>query len=171
MTEMEGKGGDGEEFPREVSRLFDYGSASRDRREEGTVVEAGGGTAQVMMRRSRLCEGCGSCCVMVGDDAMLAEADNAVGAKKGDRVVVDLPVRLSIKAAWILYGLPLLAFLGGLGAGALVGSALGWGFNVPLALACAVALTILSFVLLSRVYATGTRASQRYRLTITKILK
>lgn len=151
--------------------FFDYPAATRKLREEGTVVAVHGETAEVLLRRSRLCEGCGSCCVLVDDDTMLAEAANGVGAKKGDRVVVDLPAKVSIRAAYILYGVPLLAFFVGLAAGGLVGYFLfDWGFNVPLGLLFGVGFLALSYVLISRIYAPGSRASSRYRLVITEVL-
>ena len=160
------------EESRQLPELFDYPAATRKRREEGTVVAVSGETAQVLLRRSRLCEGCGSCCVLVDDDTMLAEAENSVGAKQGDRVFVDLPASQSIRAAYILYGIPLLAFLIGLGVGALLGSAIfGGGAVVALGLILGFGFLALSYILLSRVYAPGSRASSRYRLVITKILK
>jgi sigma-E factor negative regulatory protein RseC len=171
MKEMESR--DGEDISEAGSppALFDYRAATRRVREEGTVVAVHGDTAEVLMRRSRACEGCGSCCVLVDGDTMLAEASNAVGAKKGDRVVVDLPVKVSIRAAYILYGIPLLAFFAGLAVGGLVSYyLLGWGFNVPLGLIFGIGFLALSYVLLSRLYAPGTRASSRYRLVITKVL-
>ncbi len=157
--------------PRETGELFDYPAATRKRREEGTVVAVRGDTAEVLLRRSRLCEGCGSCCVLVDGDTMLAEADNRAGAKKGDRVVVDLPAGTSIRAAYILYGIPLLAFLVGIGLGSWVGSALfGGGITVVFGLVFGFGLLALSYVLLARIYSPGSRASSRYRLTITEVL-
>lgn len=159
------------EVKMEAPELFDYRAATLKREEEGTVVAVRGDTAQITVRRSRLCEGCGSCCVVVDDDNMIAEAVNRVGAKQGDRVIVELPASTSIRAAYILYGIPLLAFLLGLGAGALLGSALfGGGFGVALGLIFGFGLLTLSYILLSRVYAPGSRASSRYRPVITKVL-
>jgi sigma-E factor negative regulatory protein RseC len=168
---MEKQGSGIGEEPRELPELFDYPAATRERREEGTVVEVRGETAQVLLRRSRLCDGCGSCCVLVDDKTMLAEAENSVGAKQGDRVIVDLPKGVSIRAAYILYGIPLLAFLAGLGLGALLGSAVfGGGATVVLGLVLAFVFLVLSYILISRIYAPGSRASSRYRLNISKIL-
>jgi len=168
---MEGREQDRRDGLEEPPELFDYPAATRKRREEGTVVAVRGDTAEVMLRRSRLCEGCGSCCVLVDDDTMLAEVDNGAGAKKGDRVIVDIPASVSVRAAYILYGIPLLAFLVGLGVGAVLGSALsGGGFSVVFGLIFGFALLALSYILLARVYAPGSRASTRYRLVITRIL-
>lgn len=162
-----GLGGEARQLP----ELFDYPAVTGERREEGTVVEVSGGTARVLLRRSRLCEGCGSCCVLVDDETMLAEAENRAGAKQGDRVIVDLPRGVSIRAAYILYGIPLLAFLVGLGLGSLLGSAVfGGGATVIVGLAFALAFLVLSYFLISRIYAPGSRASSRYRLIISKVL-
>jgi sigma-E factor negative regulatory protein RseC len=156
----------------ELPELYDYRTSTRKTQEEGTVVEIRGDVAEVMLQRSRFCEGCGSCCVVVDDDSMLAEAINDIGAEQGDRVVVELPASTSIRAAYILYGVPLLAFLLGLGLGALLGSALfGGGFGVILGLVFGFGFLALSYVLLSRIYSPGSRASSRYRLKITKVLR
>jgi len=166
----------GDEFepgraPTDLSGHFDYRAATRERAEEGTVVSVQGEVARVLLRRGRLCEGCGSCCIRLDDDSMLAEALNLAGAEPGDRVVVDLPESLSIRAAYILYGVPLLAFFAGLGLGALLSlAALGGGFMVPLSVASGFVLLVLSYYLISRVYRPGSRASERYRPVIVKVL-
>lgn len=155
----------------DLSEHFDYRAATRARAEEGTVVSVQGETAKVLMRRSRMCEGCGSCCVKVDEDGMLADAVNRAGAKPGDRVLVDLPESLSIRAAFILYGVPLLFFFAGLGLGALLSlAALGGKFSVPLSVASGFALLVLSYILLSRVYRAGSHAADRYRPVIVKVL-
>lgn len=155
----------------ELTELYDYPSATRSREEEGTVLAVHGDVAEVLLRRSRLCEGCGSCCVVVDSDTMLAEADNPVGAEKGDRVIVDLPADRSIHAALILYGIPLLAFLVGYGLGALLGAAVfGGGYAVPLGLIFAFASLAISYILISRIYAPHSKASSKYRLVIIRKL-
>lgn len=102
---------------------------------------------------------------------MVAEAYNPVGAKVGDRVEVELPVGVSIKAAYLLYGVPLVAFLVGLGAGALLGSyLLGSGFSIPLGLVFGFGFLALSYVLLARVYSPQSRASAAFRPAITRVV-
>ncbi len=166
----------GDEFeagraPAELSEHLGLRAAARRRAEEGTVVSVHGEMAKVLVRRGRACEGCGSCCVKLDQETMLADAFNREGAEPGDRVLVDLPENLSIRAAYILYGVPLMFFLAGLGLGALISSAaLGGGFSAPLSLACAFGLLAASFLLISRVYRPGSRAAARYRPVITKVL-
>lgn len=139
--------------------------------EVGTVVAVRGELAEVRLPRGRRCEGCGSCCVAADGEAMVAEALNPVGAKPGDRVEVELPVSVSLRAAYILYGVPLLFFLGGLALGAALGWLLTGGrLSLPLSLVLGFGMTSLSYYLLHRRYSPGSRASSPYRPVVTRIL-
>jgi sigma-E factor negative regulatory protein RseC len=156
----------------ELPELYDYPSYTSKREEEGIVLAVTGDTAKVQLRQSRYCEGCGSCCVKVDKDTMIAEAINHVGASKGDHVIVDIPVKTSLRAAYILYGVPLVAFLAGFAVGALLGSAVfGGSVYVPVGLIFAFTFLAISYVLLSRVYGAHSRASSKYLMVITRILK
>ena len=87
--------------------------------EPGVVMETAGNTAKVMMSRSGTCESCGasgSCKVASGDRIM--EADNPLGAKPGQRVMVDIESAMFLKATFLTYMLPVIflflgAYLGG----------------------------------------------------------
>lgn len=147
------------------------GGEGHGRREEGTVVAVRGETADVLIPRGRHCEGCGSCCVVAGEEHMLAEALNKAGAEVGDRVEVELPFRTSLKAAYLLYGVPLAAFLVGLGLAALLSALLFDGsFAVPLGLLFGFGFLALAYLLLARFYAPGTRAASSYRPVIKRVL-
>jgi len=144
----------------------------RSRREAGVVIEVHGELAKVAFPRGRLCEGCGSCCVVADEDTMVVEARNAAGAELGDRVEVEIPLRVALKAAYILYGVPLLAFLLGLGAGGALGSfLLGGSWGVPLGLASGFGFLALSYILLARIYSPRSRAGEAYLPTVTRILE
>jgi sigma-E factor negative regulatory protein RseC len=148
-----------------------HSSPKRPLEEVGTVVAVKGGLADVLLKRSRRCEGCGSCCVLTEEGMMLAEAENPLGAKEGDRVAVSLPWRRSLQAAYILYGVPLLAFFLGLAAGGVLGWALfGGNLSVPVGLVFGFASLALSYVGLSRRYGSKSRASSPFRPVITRIL-
>ncbi len=163
---MEGKGN-----AADVSRQRPSEGGRRGLREEGTVVAVRGDLAEVLIPRGRHCEGCGSCCMVSGDN-MLAEALNEVGAREGDRVEVELPFRTSLKAAYLLYGVPLAAFLVGLGAGSLLAGVLfDGGFAVPLGLLFGFGSLALAYFLLARVYAPGSKAASTYRPVITRVLR
>ncbi len=82
-------------------------------------METAGNTAKIMMSRSGGCEGCkaaGSCKVASGDRIM--EADNPLGAKPGQRVMVNIESAMFLKATFLTYMLPVIflflgAYLGG----------------------------------------------------------
>ncbi|MDI6873043.1 SoxR reducing system RseC family protein [Candidatus Solincola sp.] len=147
-------------------------SPRRSRRELGTVIKVKGNLAEVAFPRGRMCEGCGSCCVAAGEDTMVVEARNPGGARKGDRVEVEVPIRVALKAAYLLYGVPLLAFLLGLGAGGVLGAlVLGGSWDVPLGLLFGFGFLVLSYLLLARIYSPRSRASSAYRPTIIRIVE
>ncbi len=141
------------------------------RRETGTVIAVRGDVAEVALPRGRMCEGCGSCCVAAGEDTMVLEARNPHGAVKGDRVEVEVPAGMALKAAYLLYGVPLVAFLLGLGSGGALGAlALGGSWGVPLGLLLGFGFLALSYAALARVYSPGSRAGEAFRPTIVRVL-
>lgn len=83
----------------------------------GTVTETNQGMAKVAFKRSKACGDCHAC-ASFGDGNALIELENTLGAKAGDRVVIELHPGGVFKASLILYGIPLAALL----AGVLVGS-------------------------------------------------
>ncbi|MGQ9537794.1 MAG: SoxR reducing system RseC family protein [Actinomycetota bacterium] len=144
----------------------------RSLRELGTVIEVRGDLVEVAFPRGRMCEGCGSCCVAAGEDSMVVEARNPHGAGRGDRVEVEVPLGIALKAAYLLYGVPLLAFLLGLGAGGALGAlVLGGSWGVPLGLGFGFGFLALSYLFLSRVYSTRSRAGEAYRPVIIRVVE
>lgn len=94
------------------------------RREVGTVVETWDQKAKVKVRRSTECEHCkgSSLCGMLSKQYMLLEAENPLGARKGQEVVVSLTTEEELKAAFIVYVIPLVSFL--------IGAILGYFLNI-----------------------------------------
>ena len=64
---------------------------------------------------------------------MLARANNPIGAKPGDRVVVQSASSQVLGAAVVVYLLPLLLLLGGYGLARGVGAAVGFALGLLLA--------------------------------------
>ncbi len=86
-----------------------------DKQQEGIVLEViGGNLAKIKASRHNDCENCGAC---PGNSAMVLEALNDIGAKPGQRVAFEVREVNMLKAAFIVYILPLIAILMGAMAG------------------------------------------------------
>lgn len=81
------------------------------KKEEGVVIALEGQVAKVRASRHNDCESCGAC---PGDNAMIMDVYNPLEAKVGERVLFEMAAGSNmVKAAFIVYILPLLtAFLG-----------------------------------------------------------
>ena len=81
------------------------------------------GTAQVIRIRESACSGdchkCSGC--GAAQEAIIFEAVNPIGAKTGDFVTVEAETGPVLKAAVMLYMLPLVLFFGGYAAGEAMG--------------------------------------------------
>lgn len=98
-----------------------------DRQQEGIVLQVIGKMAKVKTSRHNDCENCGAC---PGNSAIVLDAQNDVEARPGQRVAVEIREMNMLKAAFIVYILPLIAiFIGILAGGTLTdefGSSLLW---------------------------------------------
>ncbi len=73
---------------------------------EGIVIQVNGNTAKVKLNRHGDCSNCGSC---PGDNSMVMDVYNILYAKPGQRVAVELQDINMLKAAFIVYIMPLVA--------------------------------------------------------------
>ncbi len=89
-----------------------------DKQQEGIVLEViAGNLAKVKTSRHNDCENCGAC---PGNSAIVLEARNDIGAKPGQRVAVEVREINMLKAAFIVYILPLInTFIGAVTGGML----------------------------------------------------
>lgn len=102
-----------------------------DKQQEGIVIEVVGDVlARVKTSRHNDCENCGAC---PGNSALVLEARNDVGAQPGQRVAIEIREVNMLKAAFIVYILPLILVFAGAVAGGVLGGNLGYsplGFQV-----------------------------------------
>lgn len=85
-----------------------------NKQQEGIVLEVSGRIAKVKASRHSDCENCGAC---PGNQAIVVEALNAAGAKPGQRVAIEIQEVNMLKAAFVVYMVPLLAAVAGAMAG------------------------------------------------------
>jgi len=87
-----------------------------DNQQEGIVLQIiEGNMAKVKASRHNNCENCGAC---PGNSAMVLEVRNDIGAKPGQHIVFEVHEVNMLKAAFIVYILPLIAIF--------MGALLGW---------------------------------------------
>ncbi|MEA4883854.1 MAG: SoxR reducing system RseC family protein [Clostridia bacterium] len=85
-------------------------------RQYGVVQRLNGDHVEVLVSRPTACKSCGAC--QLGNNAPHAvTVRNEAGADVGDTVALELSGRELMRAAGLAYGVPLLAFLAGLGLG------------------------------------------------------
>lgn len=78
--------------------------------EQGVVIEIKGEMAKVKSNRHGDCKNCGAC---PGDNATVLDVQNPIGAKPGQRVVFEIKEENMLKAAFVVYILPIISiFIG-----------------------------------------------------------
>lgn len=93
--------------------------------EEGIVIESVGANARVLIEKKSACASCSAAAVCHPPEHDYVEAENPVGAVKGQKVKIVVASEQYLKASIILYGIPVFVFL----VSALVGkmAAVSWG--------------------------------------------
>lgn len=105
---------------REVTKLGDF------LREVGQVVELAGPLAKVIVKRRGSCESCGACGIG-GRAEMSFMLKNDIGARVGDRVLIEMRSKALFKAAFLTYSIPLIIMIIGFLAGQSLGRSWGMG--------------------------------------------
>lgn len=82
--------------------------------QEGVVIEINADMAKVRAGRHNDCKNCGAC---PGQNSIDVESINPVGAKPGQRVVFEVKETNMLMAAFVVYMLPLIMILAGVGFG------------------------------------------------------
>jgi len=132
-------------------------------KEEGIIIKIEGNLAQAEIERKSACRACGLCSLR-GRNTMMAEVENSIGAKVGERVRIEIPSSAILKGALLFYILPLVALILGIVLGIKItkhqtgGLILGFSFF------------ILSYILIW-LYNKKTKAQNIYRPKITRITR
>jgi sigma-E factor negative regulatory protein RseC len=93
----------------------------------GIVIEVNGGMAKVRTSNHGDCDNCGAC---PGSAASVVDAMNPVGAKLGQHVKFEIEETNMLKAAFVVYILPLIAIFVGVLAGTFIGKSVGGNIKV-----------------------------------------
>ncbi|MGL6107044.1 SoxR reducing system RseC family protein [Romboutsia sp.] len=139
--------------------------------QQGYIVEiVDSNTAKLKIQRHSACASCGKCATTSEKKDVIVEVDNTIGAKVGDRVAVNMESVNVLKAAAIVYILPLIGLLGGTIITYYVLSAIGSVNNIEI-ISGAVGgiLTVVSFLIL-KLNDNKFRDSREYIPIVTKVL-
>ncbi len=93
--------------------------------EQGLVLSATADELTILLERTEACAKCRACIAGMQKNEMVLTAKNLCRAQTNDIVMVDLNPRLAFQAVMLMYGVPLLFLLVGIGAGYGLASALG----------------------------------------------
>lgn len=139
--------------------------------QQGYIIEiVDSKTAKLKMERHSACAACGKCASTSEKQDVIVEVDNSIGARVGDRVSVNMESMNVLKAAAIVYILPLIGLIGGTIATYYILQAIGSINNSEL-ISGAVGLTLmlLTFLIL-KFNDKKFRDSREYIPIVTKIL-
>lgn len=80
-----------------------------------TVLSVSGSTAKVIHNRPTACHGdcdhcAGGCGAMAAKEKIIVEAENLIGARPGDRVIIEGATKKVVSAIMLVYVLPLVLF-------------------------------------------------------------
>lgn len=127
-------------------------------------------TAKLKMQRHSACASCGKCASTSEKKDIIVEVDNKLGAKKGDRVLVNMESINVLKAAAIVYILPLIGLIGGTIIAYYIQQALQITNNIEITSGITgLALMLASFLILKK-KDHKFRESREYIPIVTKIL-
>jgi len=80
----------------------------------GKVVSVEKNKAKVILRKHSACGDCGACHLGEENMEMQIDAINTINAKEGDIVEIDMETQNVLTAAFLAYGIPLIALLFGI---------------------------------------------------------
>lgn len=137
----------------------------------GTVIETiNGNKAKVHMKKHSACGDCGACQHGKENMELNIVAMNEIGAKPGDFVEVNMETQNVMGAAFIIYVIPLLALVLGIGVGSYVLNTIGVQENVEVyAAGIGFLLTVIAYLMIKRFEGTFNK-DKKYVPVVTRIL-
>lgn len=140
--------------------------------EEGIVTRIEQDRTWVRVRRSSMCEGCKSqsaCLSLTGDKEMECEVRNPIGARIGDRVLLQISSGSLLKVSFLFYMVPLIFLVLGIFGGMAWGRSHTGDPELYAALG-GIAAAALSFFLI-KIFSRRFRDKEAYIPEIVKIFK
>ncbi|NMM61342.1 SoxR reducing system RseC family protein [Clostridium sp. P21] len=132
---------------------------------EGVVIQTIGNIAKVKANRHGDCKNCGAC---PGDKAMVVDAINTIGAKPGQHVSFEIKEVNMLKAAFVVYILPLVSVFIGAVIGGFIAEKSGHG-SVPFQVVGGILAFIVSIIYI-KFFDKAANKDENMKPIITRIL-
>lgn len=137
--------------------------------EIGNLISRQGNMAQVIFTRHKSCKNCGIC-LQITEEEMQAEVVNDIGAEIGDNVLIGLEAETFLKAAFILYIIPLIfLFTGILGGNWISRYIYGGNRETLISILGGVILLGLSYILVKR-FENNASGTKTYKPHVIKVV-
>lgn len=117
--------------------------------EIGQVISVKGKLAEVSLHRPDACGHCNACSIGVESKATVLEVENICGAEIGETVEISLEESNFLLAVLIMYIIPLISLLIGIGLGYFIGDKIGIDQELT-ALVLGFALLAITYVLIRK---------------------
>jgi sigma-E factor negative regulatory protein RseC len=133
--------------------------------EVGTIKEIYGNKAKVQIKKHSACKKCGVCKYDVDEKLVIAEAENAAGAKIGDEVEVQMDFDVLLSASLIAYIIPITVFI--------IGCVIGFYLisdNNPIVSFAAGLVFIAGAYVVIKFFDRKGKFKKKYSMKITKII-
>lgn len=133
--------------------------------EQGLVIEVIDDMARVKVGRHNDCKNCGAC---PGNNNIIIEADNKIGAKPGQRVSFEVREANVLGSAFIVFVLPLIALFAGVMLGEVIGKNLGFSIIMFQVIGGAIALGLS--IIAIKIFDKAAKADKKKQPVIVRIL-
>ncbi|MBD3181638.1 hypothetical protein GF312_05045 [Candidatus Poribacteria bacterium] len=137
--------------------------------EKGLVIETKGTKAVIQLEEHEACSKCIMKCIKQGGH-MLTDAQNNIGAKIGDTVRFQIYSDIYFFAVFMVFGLPLIFFVLGMGIAYLICSYIDYKGNIELMSAGAGFLTFILAFIPARLYNNRLKKHNSCSAVITDII-
>ena len=134
--------------------------------EQGIVVEVIDNVAKIRVGRHNDCKNCGAC---PGSDSVIISATNKLGAKPGQRVAFQMKEVNVLRAAFVVFILPLVAIFIGVLLGGFIGGLI--GINIHVCQTIGGILTFLLSLVFIKLFDRATTKSEKTQPVIISILQ
>ena len=133
--------------------------------EQGFVIEVVDDLAKIKVGRHSDCKNCGAC---PGSDSIIVSANNKIGAKPGQRVLIEVKESNVLRAAFVVFILPLIALFIGVMLGGIIGKYM--EFNVFMFQVIGGIIAFLLSIIVIKIFDKASAANEKSKPVIVRIL-